>query len=86
LKTGIIIYAVGDAPEKWTEESEIYLRSSECSADAMEIITSKTGHFDIPDAWWSLISKGMSRIVCKMAVFSDTGELKITGRELRLCG
>ncbi|MDF1594179.1 MAG: hypothetical protein P1P89_21935 [Desulfobacterales bacterium] len=86
MKTGVIIYAAGSAPDKWTEEDEQKIRKSVFGADAVEIITSKTGHFDIFDAWWSLLTKGMPHIVCKMAVFADSGEFKLTGRELRLCG
>jgi len=41
LKTGIIIYAAGSAPDKWTEEDEQMIRKSVFGADAVEIITSK---------------------------------------------
>jgi hypothetical protein len=52
----------------------------------IEIITTKTGHFDVLDAWWHLLSKGMSLVTCKMAVFRECGEIEFTGKQLRLCG
>lgn len=86
MKTGIIIYAAGNAPDKWTEEDENKIRKSLHRVHAVEIITAETGHFDIHDAWVSLLTKGINHIICKMAVFNESGEFKFTGNELRLCG
>jgi len=55
-------------------------------ADAVKIITSNTGHFDVHDAWHKLVSGGVVRVLCKMAVFNESGQIQFTGRELRLCG
>jgi len=35
----------------------------------------KTGHSDTLDAWRDLLSKGMSLVICKMAAFSESGEV-----------
>ena len=86
MKSGVIIYVAGNAPEGWSEGDETRIRSTESQADLIEIITTKTGHFDVPDAWRALLSKGMSLVTCKMAVFSKSGEIEFTGKELRLCG
>jgi hypothetical protein len=86
MKSGVIIYVAGNAPEGWSEGDETRIRSRESQADLIEIITTKTGHFDVLDAWRDLLSRGMSRVTCKMAVFSKSGEIEFTGRELRLCG
>jgi len=86
MKSGVIIYVAGNAPEGWSEGDETRIRSTESQADLIEIITTQTGHFDVLDAWRALLSRGMSRVTCKMAVFSKSGEIKFTGRELRLCG
>jgi len=86
MKSGVIIYVAGNAPQDWTENDEAGVRNLEAQADLIEIITTQTGHFDVPDAWRDLLSKGMSLITCKMAVFSESGEIEFTGRELRLCG
>jgi hypothetical protein len=86
MKSGVIIYVAGNAPQDWTEDDETGVRNLESQADLIEIITAKTGHFDVLDAWRDLLSKGMSLVTCKMAVFSKSGEIEFTGRELRLCG
>ena len=86
MKSGVIIYVVGNAPQGWREEDETRIKESESQADLIEIITAKTGHPDVLDAWWALLSKGMARIICKIAVFSESGEIAFTGKELRLCG
>jgi len=86
MKSGVIIYVAGNAPRDWTEENETGIRDLESQADLIEIITTQTGHIDIPDAWRALLLKGMSRILCKMAIFNASGDIEFTGRELRLCG
>ena len=86
MKTGIIIYVAGNAPGKWKQEDENKIRNSLNKTKAVEIITSKTGHYDIHDAWLSLLTKGINHITCKMAVFDESGEFKLTGKEFRLCG
>ena len=86
MKSGVIIYVTGNAPQGWSEGDEIRIRSTESQADLIEIITTKTGHFDVLDAWRDLLSKGMSLVTCKMAVFSESGEIEFTGKNLRLCG
>ena len=86
MKRGVIIYTAGEAPMSWTEDMERRVKSSVTGAEAVEIITTRTGHFDVLDAWWSLKSKGMAHIECKMSIFTEDGELKDTGRALRLCG
>ena len=86
MKSGIILYVSGNAPEGWSEHEEIQFRRIQLNADRVEIITDRTGHFDINDAWWRLTAKGMSMITCRAARFDDAGKIEITNRELRLCG
>ena len=82
MKSGVIIYVAGNAPEYWTEDDEAHIKNTVPEADLVEIITTKTGHFDVLDAWRNLLSRG----TCKMAFFNESGEIKMTGQELRLCG
>jgi hypothetical protein len=86
MKSGVIIYVAGNAPQHWTEEDERYIHNSVSQADLIEIITTKTGHRDVSDAWRALLVKGMSHISCKMAIFNETGQIEFTGKSLRLCG
>ena len=50
MKSGVIIYVAGNAPQDWTEDDEKDMRNLESRADLIEIITTKTGHFDVSDA------------------------------------
>ena len=86
MKSGVIVYVAGNAPQNWTEGDETDVKGLEPQADLVEIITTQTGHFDVQDAWQDLLSRGMSRVTCKMAVFNKFGEIEFTGKELRLCG
>ena len=51
MKSGVIIYVAGNAPQDWSEGGETRIRSTESQADLVEIITTKTGHSDVLDAW-----------------------------------
>ena len=86
MKTGVIIYTIGDPPQDWTEERAGLIGNLETEPDMVKIITRATGHFDVHDAWFELVSKGMVRIICKIAAFNHAGQMMLTGRELRLCG
>jgi hypothetical protein len=86
MRKGVIIYVAGDAPQDWTEADDVRVKRLEPDADLVEVITTMTGHFDIIDAWKELVSRGMQKITCKMAVFGDLGQIEFTGHRLRLCG
>jgi len=86
MKTGVIVYVTGDSPSDWTESNEDDKRLFAPRADMVKVITRTTGHFDLHDAYFELISRGMSFIVCKLAEFNESGQIHLTGRELRLCG
>ncbi len=86
MKTGIIVYATGAEPETWDPSGIVArIQKGEC-VNAVEVITASSGHFDIYDAWWALVAKGMARVVCRLARFNELGELELSVRELRLCG
>ncbi len=86
MKNGVIVYVAGQAPENWSEEMENALKKDAVGADAVEFITSRSGHFDIADAWYALTVRGMNHIVCKSAVFGEKDQVRFTGKEMRLCG
>ena len=87
MKTGAIIYVAGDEPRVgFRIDAEDHLRRFGIKADRWEVITRDTGHFDIHDAWWRLIAGGMQRVLCMMAEADNDGELRLTGRQMRLCG
>lgn len=86
MKTGVIIYLSGGESKKCKADPEKTLKKMTTGADRVEVITATSGHFDISDAWRDLTTKGMQRIFCRVAQCTDTGELKLTDRTLRLCG
>lgn len=86
MKSGLIIYVVGKEPPNWDANSGGKTIKQNLQADLVEIITTQTGHFDVLDAWYFLLIRGMKQITCKIAEFTPNGMLALTGRELRLCG
>jgi len=86
MKTGTIIYVAGGKPEGCKSDAMEIIKKMEPESDRIEIISPDSGHFDISDAWWLLISKGMHRIICKSARYTEAGNIQFTGHELRLCG
>ncbi|MEA1949658.1 MAG: hypothetical protein U9N83_20465 [Thermodesulfobacteriota bacterium] len=86
MKSGLIIYVVGKEPANWNADSGKKTIKQNIQADLVEIITTKTGQFDVLDAWCSLMIRGMKRITCMIGEFTPNGKLVLTGRELRLCG
>ena len=86
MKTGIIVYVVGDEPKNQIPDPEAVVKTLKLDADRVEITSRSFGHFDIHDAWWSLTARGMEKIVCTLAEFTPYGDLQLKGRELRLCG
>jgi hypothetical protein len=86
MKSGLIIYVVGKEPPEWDVAHEVMTVKNNTKVDSVEIITANTGHFDVSDAWWSLLAKGMKKITCMIGEFSPGGNLTLTGRELHLCG
>ena len=86
MKSGLIIYVVGKEPSSWDADFEKQTIKQNIPADLIEIITTHTGHFDVLDAWCSLMIRGMKQITCMIGEFTPNGKLALTGRELRLCG
>jgi hypothetical protein len=86
MKTGLIVYVVGTEPAVWDADSQQKAIKQSSQADLVEIITVRSGHFDVLDAWWSLLTRGMKRIVCIIGEFSPNGNLELKERRLCLCG
>jgi hypothetical protein len=86
MKTGLIVYVVGTEPVDWDAESQLRAIKQSSRADLVEIITVKSGHFDVLDAWWSLLTRGMKRIICTIGEFTPNGNLTLKERKLHLCG
>ena len=86
MKTGIIVYIVGDQHIVQPSDPKAIVKKLKLNADRVEIVSRHLGYFDVHDAWWSLTSKGMQRILCTIATFNPYDGIKLKGQMLRLCG
>jgi len=87
MKTGVIVYVLGKNEYKFTEDNLWKLSNNlNLKADKIEVVMSGDNKFDIMDAWWKLTAKGMNEIVCVLAEMTNDTQLRLTGKELRLCG
>ena len=86
MKMGVIVCVVGKESLDDTIDLEEAGKKLNIKADRVEVVSSMDGNFDVMDAWWLLTVKGMKLIVCMIAEVVDHSELRLTGRELRLCG
>ena len=86
MKTGLIVRVFGSEPLGWDANRAIEEVKHTTQANQIELITDKTGHYDVHDAWRSLLSIGMKRIACMIGEFTTSGTVRLTGRELRLWG
>jgi hypothetical protein len=86
MKTGVIVYVVGEERlDKDYDEREL-INSLDIRAERVEVVFSGEDHFDVMDAWLSLTVKGMQKVICMMAEIVNHSRINLTGRELRLCG
>ena len=74
-----------ERPDEAFDEREA-VKELGIKADRVEVVFSGEDHFDIMDAWWLLTVKGMQSVVCMIGEIVNRSNLKLTGRELRLCG
>ena len=86
MKTGMILYVVGDEPDMFDIGLEAEHARQVLGVDQVEIVAKTSGHFDIHDAWWRLTARGMKSVKCLTAEFQEGTGLKPMARELRLCG
>ncbi len=86
MKTGIIVYVVGG--ERADKDFDVVeaVNALRIGADRVEAVLSGEGHFDVMDAWWALTRKGMKQIVYLIGEIVNHSKVRLTGRELRLCG
>ena len=77
MKTGAIIYVTGEEPRSGFGISPLeHLKQSGVIADQWEMITHNSGHFDIHDAWYRLITRGMQQVLCILAEVNDEGGVR----------
>jgi len=86
MQTGVIVYIV-DA-EVMGDDFDIdqAIKRLDLKADRVEVVSPHVGHFDVMDACWLLMAKGMKLVVCMLAQIESHSKLKLSGCEFRLCG
>jgi hypothetical protein len=85
VKTGLILYITGDDRRCPTDKT-VLLRQMPGWVDRVEVVSKHNGFFEISDAWWALTARGMHRIICRIGEIGPSGNIRMTGRELRLHG
>jgi len=86
MKTGVILYVSGVGEAEQDLDVLRLARRLNIHADRVETVVGSSACFDVMDAWWKLTVKGMKKIVCMSAEVTNDRSLRLTGRELRLCG
>lgn len=86
MKTGVILYVTGVSEAEHDLDVLPLAPSLNINADQVETVVGESACFDVMDAWWKLTAKGMNRVVCMLAEVTNDRHLRLTGRELRLCG
>ena len=84
MKTGVIVYVVNDENAESAVDIEKAVEKLKINADMVEVASHEA--CDVHDAWRFLRIRGMHLIECVMAELTGTGELRLTGHRLRLCG
>ena len=86
MKTGVILYIVGGEGPYDDVDMEEAVKRLDLKANRVETVYSRSNNFDVMDAWWALTAKGTNNVVCMIAEIVNGSGLRLTGRELRLCG
>ena len=86
MKTGIIVYIVGNkaTPDSFDEKNA--KETLGVSADRVSFVFSGEKNDDIACEWWAMTVRGMSRIVCMAGELVNSSKVRLTGRELQLTG
>ena len=86
MKTGVIVYVVGNQESVKNLDPERAIKNLNIKADKIEIVIPATGESDVMDAWWRLTTKGMQKVLCMTAEVGESSNLQLTGNALRLAG
>ncbi|MCD6562000.1 MAG: hypothetical protein J7L16_09630 [Deltaproteobacteria bacterium] len=86
MKKGTILYVVNCESDYDENDIKKAVNNLQIDADLIETVYSRSDNYDVMDAWWALTRRGMKEIICRFAEITINSGLKLTGRELRLCG
>ena len=83
MKTGIIVYVAGESSWRENVQLDHVTNDPRLQADRIAVASDLE---EIVDQWFTLTVKGVQMIKCLIAEAGERNELRLTGRELRLCG
>ncbi len=86
MKTGIIVYVVGNPNNEASFNEKSARENLGIDADLVSFVFSGERNTDIAYEWWTMTVKGMSRIVCMAGEMIKPSVVRLTGRELQLSG
>lgn len=84
IKKGIIVCFAGSVPKKWNRDDETDFRNKLSKFDAVRITIPEIMPFQLQHIWLDLLSIGIMYIVVKIAMFSDSGKIVLTGKDFIL--
>lgn len=85
MRTGVIVYLLGENADPDKEPAIIAAVKKSHSADRVEVVSQGQKHFDVMDAWWKLTAKGMQRFICLTAVDKTLTDATSRRPHLRIC-
>jgi hypothetical protein len=84
LKKGAIICIDGKPPDNWTKNNEVAFRNQLTKYDAVRFITPQIDAGLLNGIWFNMLARGITDLVVAIATFSETGQLKLSGKGCRL--
>ncbi len=86
MKTGIIVYVVGEGVKDCEFDEKEAASKLDVKADRVEFVFSGQTAGDLAYSWFHMTVKGMSRIVCMVGELAGASAVTLTGRQMQLAG
>lgn len=86
MKTGVIVYVLGNASMAEGFDEKAAIEGLDVPADQVAFVFSGEKNDDIAYPWWDMTRKGISRIICMAGVLNPPSRIQLTGKQLQLCG
>ena len=86
MKTGAILYVMGQTEIDEEIDTSAVIKNLGIQADKVAVVSATSGYEDIQNAWWMLLARGMKQILCLFVTTQDGATFQLTKQPLRLCG
>ena len=84
MKTGVIVYVVGNRDAETHFDEKQALGTLGMKADRVEFVFSGQSEDDLAYSWWNMTRKGMSRILCMAGELIAPSNIRLFGHEMQL--